>query len=73
MTTVIPFPARLSESERAKHIADIARARHRMPFQVRADDRRRVKLTELNAIDALRRAGMSIHDIDAAVAMWRPG
>lgn len=74
MTTVIPFPAvRTDDAERSRLIAAIARARNVFPLQVRADDRRRVKMIEHRATEALRAAGMSIHEIDAAVAGWRPG
>lgn len=69
---ILPFPAvRTDDAERSRLIAAIARARNVFPLQVRADDRRRVKMIEHRATDALLRAGFSIHQIDAAVSEWR--
>lgn len=67
------FPAvRTDDAARARLIAAIARARNVFPLQVRADDRRRVKMIEHRATEALRAAGMHWIEIDAAVAKWRP-
>ena len=70
---ILPFPAvRTDAAERSRLIAAIARARNVFPLQVRADDRRRVKMIEHRATEALRAAGMHWIEIDAAVAAWRP-
>lgn len=68
--TILHFPLS-SPSEIARLVAAIRRSRDVFPLQVRADDRRAVKLIEIRATEALRREGMSVREIEARVNACR--